>query len=217
MPQKLTLQKRLKKRKAWNIISWILAIFIFVIVGFEIFMKFRSEPIYLFGYRQDVVLTDSMASVNQSDEEVKEFLKGREDRLQVGDLVFSTKITNETEIKVYDVVLFKNLANSGRLTIHRVVDIYYDATIGQNKYVIRADSAKTSEADGAYTKSSLIAKMEFKWDKVGYVVYFFNSIYGILLLVFIFFVIFVLDFLFGSSVMYYVKQMDLIETLTKKL
>ena len=141
----------------------------FVFAFYELIVKFTNNSIYLFGVRSDVVLSNSMSFKNE-DKQVQKFLEGHDDQLKRGDLVYSTKVTAKTELKVYDIVLFINRDNN-KLTIHRIVVIrdgsgYID---GQERYVIRADTANLGSHDGAYVKSEIIAKDKYKIPAIGYV------------------------------------------------
>ena len=149
---------------------------------YELIIKFTNNSIYLFGVRSDVVLSNSMSYVNKEDKKVQTFLEGHNTRLHKGDLVYSEKVTSKTELKVYDIVLFKNRDNN-KITIHRIVEIkdgskYYD---GQERYIIRADTASYGSNDGAYLHKEIIARYKAKIPGIGYVHHFLTSIYGVIL------------------------------------
>ena len=170
-----------KKIRISSIILNTIAILIFVFATYELIVKFTNNSIYLFGVRSDVVLSDSMSCVNE-DPRVQSFLEGHNDQLQKGDLIYSTKVTDKTELNIYDIVIFANRDNN-KQTIHRIVQIkdgsqYAD---GQPRYIIRADSANFGSHDGAYTKKEIHAKLKSRTPFVGYILNFLTSIFGIIL------------------------------------
>ena len=168
-----------KKHKIGGIISTIACILIFLFVGYELAVKFSHNSIYLFGVRSDVVLTDSMSYKNE-DPEVQSFLQGRNDQLQVGDLTYSVKIDEKTELNVYDKVMFIH-PDTGKMTTHRIVAI--DHTYAEPRYVIRADTANAASYDGAFPRKDLTAKVVGYVPWVGHIVNFLQSFWGILLLI----------------------------------
>ena len=175
-------KKTKKPKKVSNIILNAVCIFVFVFAVYELIIKFTNNSIYLFGVRSDVVLSDSMSYVNKEDKKVQTFLEGHNNRLHKGDLVYSSKVTKKTKLDVYDIVLFKNKDNN-KITIHRIVEIkdgskYYD---GQERYIIRADTASYGSNDGAYLHDEIIAKYKYKIAGLGYVSHFLASIYGVIL------------------------------------
>ena len=172
-----------KAKKILNIVLDVFCALLFLLATYEVVLKFTHNSVYLFGVRSDVVLTDSMSYVSE-DPKVQKFLEGHDDRLKRGDLVYSVKIKDDTELNIYDIVIFKNTDN-GKETIHRIVDImdgslYQD---GKDRYVIRADTANLTSTDGAYPRDQIIAKYKSHVKGFGKVINFFRSIYGIILLV----------------------------------
>ena len=173
--------KEKNKVKIGNIILNTICVLIFAFAAYELILKFTNNSIYLFGVRNDVVLTNSMSYKNE-DPRIQSFLEGHDDQLQVGDLVQSTKVKKDTELKVYDIVLFINKDNN-KLTIHRIVEIkdgssYMD---GQDRYLIRADTANIGSHDGVYTHDEIIAKYKSRIPIVGHIHNFLTSIFGIII------------------------------------
>lgn len=81
-----------------------------------IIIKFNNGTLYLFGYRADVVLSDSMSYKNPAH---ADFLEGHDNQIQRNDLVFSKSVESEKELDVYDIVLFNNPYVG--TTMHRIV------------------------------------------------------------------------------------------------
>lgn len=94
-----------------------------IIYGFAIFAvatKFTNGTIYLFNSRTDVVLTDSMSVRNENH---AEYLSDTT-QIQPFDMVVSQKITDDTELKEKDCVLFRSPNYHNELVVHRIVHVY---------------------------------------------------------------------------------------------
>ena len=112
-------EKIIKSRKiVSNVLSYSLIGFLFLIVTVSLIYKITDQPFYFFNTRFDVVLTDSMSSVNP---EHKDFLKGHNDQIQAFDFVVSEKITDDTKLNVYDIVVFDNPRIG--TDMHRIIDV----------------------------------------------------------------------------------------------
>ena len=123
-----------KKRLIINIIFYAFIALSYGFVIFVIVTKFNGGIIYLFGNRFDIVLTDSMSEKNQ---EYIDFLEGTT-QIQVNDVVVSSKINDDTELFVKDVVLFKNRELHDETVMHRIVNI----TTEGNRFTINGATLK---------------------------------------------------------------------------
>ena len=125
--------KKSRKRLIIDIVCYTLLgiCFLFALIG--VLLKFSGNRFNLFGYRFDVVLTDSMSSKNPKWED---FLKGHDNQIQAFDLVVSKDVTSPKELAVYDIVLFEN--KQVGLDMHRIVGMtpYGDDEITVEKGVI---------------------------------------------------------------------------------
>ncbi|MCR4879666.1 MAG: hypothetical protein K5906_01755 [Bacilli bacterium] len=108
-----------RKKIIKNIIFYTLLAIIYSIAIFGVVNKFTGGVIYLGNSRLDVVLTDSMSQRNKK---YSDFLSNT-NQIQTYDMVKSTKINDETELKIKDVVLFNNKALN-KTVVHRIVDIH---------------------------------------------------------------------------------------------
>ncbi len=162
-------QKKQKKIKIKDIISNIVIWGVLLIVAIQLVNKFTGHTPYFFGYRHDVVLTDSMSEVNNHH---VDFLKGHDDQLQPFDYIISKKINDKTELNVYDIVVF-NHPLFGE-TVHRIVDI--KEINGVIKYATRGDKVDT--IDGYFDRAAIIAKVDRSIPKLGKIVVFMQSFYG---------------------------------------
>lgn len=161
----------------WEIVSWALVSAVFVFVFTSLILKFTNTTFYWWGkYRNDVVLTDSM-SVLSPDRDDYEHIKDYS-RYQVGDLVTSEKINEDTALELYDVVLFQSPYYSVPVC-HRIVSIRENSN-GVSFYTIQADKASQEDGpDGTFTREVIISKVTAVTPKIGYIIRFFKSTYGI--------------------------------------
>ncbi len=192
--------KKKNKVKISSIILYSICGLLFLIAAYGIAIKISNNSLYLFGVRSDAVLSDSMSYKNE-DPEVQEFLEGHDNQLQVGDLVYSEKVTDSSQLEVYDIVIFVH-QDTGKQTIHRIVEIvsgekYLDH---QPRYVIRADTANHESIDGIYSRQEILAKYKTKVPFLGNIVIFFNSIFGLILIVGLIIIMLVYDFLASNFV-----------------
>ena len=192
--------KKKNKIKISSIILYSICGLLFLVAAYGIAIKISNNSLYLFGVRSDAVLSDSMSYKNE-DPEVQEFLEGHDNQLQVGDLVYSEKVTDNSELDVYDIVIFIH-QDTGKQTIHRIVDIvsgekYLDH---QPRYVIRADTANHESIDGIYSRQEILAKYKSKIPFLGNIVKFFNSIFGTILIVGLIIILLTYDFLASNYV-----------------
>ncbi len=189
-----------KKVKVSSILIYSVCVFLFLFAAYGIVIKLTRNSIYLFGVRSDAVLTESMSYKND-DPVVQEFLTGHDDQLQKGDLVYSEKVTSDTELNVYDIVIFKS-HDTGLETIHRIVDIKdgSDYADKQDRYLIRADTANNESNDGLYRKEEIIARYKAKVPFLGHIKTFFSSIFGLILIVGLMIIMLVYDFIASNYI-----------------
>lgn len=189
-------RKKKKSNIVFDVICYVLAAILMFIVIYGLVCKFKGNDVYLFGYRTDIVTSESMSFVND-DIKVQEFLDGHNDRLYKGDLIFSKKVDETTELKLYDVVLFQNFQNNGKITVHRIVNIF--ERDGKLRYTIRADTANFESDDGAYERKYIVAKLEGRLPGAGYVYSFITSIYGYIMIAGLIIIVFVTDALLSKA------------------
>lgn len=130
-----------KRKKAFDIVSYIIIGIVFLLSIVGIIIKANKGTIYLFGKRADVVLSDSMSEKN---EKYLDFLDGHDDQIQKMDLVVSTKVNQDSELSVYDIVLFDKPGLG--TTMHRIVDKQIkscDSAEVNNAQIVRIDGQST--------------------------------------------------------------------------
>lgn len=111
--------KTKKKTIILNIIFYLSLALIYGVVVFAIIVKANGGVISIGGTRSDVILTDSMSVKN---EHHLDFLEGTT-QIQPFDIVVSSNIDDNTELKVKDCVLFKNPDLGNATVCHRIVNI----------------------------------------------------------------------------------------------
>ena len=105
-----------KKGKIIDIVSWVVVLILFGTSLFLLLTRKADGTVQVFGNRFDVVLTTSMASKNPEHEE---FLNGTS-QIQKMDVVRSKLVNINTELNVYDVVVYKDRRIGTNM--HRIVD-----------------------------------------------------------------------------------------------
>ena len=115
-------KKKINGRKIFDVVSWVLIFFLFSCSLGALLVKNKKGTVYIFGSRYDVVLTDSMSTINENH---SEFLSGKSNQIQAFDLVRSEKVNAQTKLNLYDVVLFNNPYVG--TDMHRVVGIEEDS------------------------------------------------------------------------------------------
>ena len=138
---------------------------IFIILALNL-LTAKSEKLFeIIGYRSYTVLSGSM-----------------EPKFYPGDLVI-TKHKNKTDIKVDDIVTFRD--NEGVIITHRIIEKTNEG------YITKGDNNNVNDAD-ILKKENIIGEVKFSIPKLGYVSSFLSnpkiiSVELILLAVFIFF------------------------------
>ena len=119
-----------------------------------------------FGYRNSVIVSDSMSSVSPENDYITEEMQ----QLQKYDVITTKTYKSYDDIKLYDILTY---SNGKTLVCHRVVDKYTDN--GVNYVVTRGDANNVDDTPVAY--KSVKGKVIKVTHKVGYLVLFFQSGY----------------------------------------
>lgn len=166
-----------KKIKVVDVALTTVGILLLSLTTVLVISRFISKDRLVFGFRSDIVLTDSMSTIN---DEVKEqyIQNGWDNQLAVHDWIFTTKV-NEEDLNIGDIVTYNNPIAG--VTTHRIVGIkeFY----GIKYYTIRADGAKAADKDGDFKYEAIIGKVTHNAGQFGQVIYFLQTIYGTIMLV----------------------------------
>ncbi len=117
-----------------------------VIVTFSVwnFIDIRSGYKYpIFGLRNSVIVSPSMATVNEANTYITEDMK----QIKPYDVVTTKQYGSFEDIKQYDIATY--FAGSNKLICHRVVDKYVDDS-GKQYIVFRGDANSTNDAPVSY-------------------------------------------------------------------
>ncbi len=166
-------KKKSAARVFGNILFYLLIIVLLLIGILGIISKVKKQDtIGLFGTHFYVVATGSMATVHS---ENADFLEGHTDQIQVGDLIVTHSIKDESELQVYSIVTYIN--ENGATVVHRIVRIEKGAD-GNLWYTTRGDANSVSDAKRTSDQFTgiLVADMGESW---GEAVKFMQSYYGI--------------------------------------
>lgn len=130
-------EKRRKKRsRIYTIIfSSIFVLIIILIASF----KLNGESFYLGDETYIVIKTGSMETVNEKNKYIKE--NNLNNQITQFSLIGLKKIKEE-DIKVYDVVGFKN--DEGDIIVHRIIRINYNSEENKNYYTFQGDANSSS-------------------------------------------------------------------------
>ncbi len=130
------MKKKITKGKIFDIISWIVVLLLFGSSLFLLISRQSNGSVLIFGNRYDVVLSNSMSYKNEAH---LDFLNGHDDQIQKMDVVQSRAVDKNSEINVYDIVLFRDKTIGTNM--HRVVD----KQVKNIDYFYLKDAAITNE------------------------------------------------------------------------
>lgn len=175
--------------KIGDIILTTVGVLLLVITAIGVISKFIGKDKLVLGFRSDIVLSESMATLNpEIEDEYKS--QGWTNQLKVHDWVFTTKVS-EQDLNIGDVVTYKNPIVG--VTTHRIVNI--KDVNGTTYFTIRADAVGKRDIDGDFKYEAIIGKVTGNAGQFGQVVYFLQSIYGVILMVGLAMICFVYSFL----------------------
>ena len=177
-----------KVKKKIKPIHIIVDVIFFGVIGFMVlcfvwnFIDIRSGYKYpLFGQRTTVIVSQSMASVNDANDYITEDMK----QIQKFDCITTKGYKSFDDVEIYDVATYYS-ANK-ELVCHRVIDKYEDN--GKQYVVFRGDANNVNDAPVSF--ELVRGKVVKVTPKVGHVVafmqspYLFIAIFGTLFFVFL--------------------------------
>lgn len=162
-----------EKKKRFNSLRKILNIGLDVLIGvLAIFFIFglidRTLNISPLPYKSVVVATGSMSFKNEENDYL--FENNLDNQIQVDDLIFLTKVNSLEDIKLYDIVCYKN--EEGYQIVHRVIEIADD-------YVITRGDANNASDGKIYFSQIVGVYSGVRIPRVGSITFFLTSDYGI--------------------------------------
>ena len=182
------LQMNNKEKKKIKPIHIIVDVIFFGVIGFMVlcfvwnFVDIRSGYQYpLFGQRTTVIVSQSMASVNDANDYITADMK----QIQKFDVITTKQYKSYEDIEIYDIATYYSASKD--LVCHRVVDKYEDN--GKQYVVFRGDANNVDDAPVSF--ELVRGKVVKVTPKVGHVVafmqspYLFIAIFGTLFFVFL--------------------------------
>lgn len=130
--------------------------------------KYSGYNASFMGYRSAAIVSSSMASVNQANEDIAEF----GGNIKRGDVVVAKEVLSIDDVDIYDVVLYVD--NNGTLVCHRVVE----KLPKENLIVTRGDA--NEKVDGTVMFEAVKGVVVNVVPFVGTIVMFLQSYYGLL-------------------------------------
>lgn len=177
-----------KEKKKIKPIHIIVDVIFFGVIGFMVlcfvwnFVDIRSGYQYpLFGQRTTVIVSQSMASVNDANDYITADMK----QIQKFDVITTKQYKSYEDIEIYDIATYYSASKD--LVCHRVVDKYEDN--GKQYVVFRGDANNVDDAPVSF--ELVRGKVVKVTPKVGHVVafmqspYLFIAIFGTLFFVFL--------------------------------
>ena len=168
------LQMSNKEKKKIKPIHIIVDVIFFGVIGFMAlcfvwnFIDIRSGYAHpLFGLRTTVIVSQSMASVNDSNDYITEDMK----QIQKFDVITTKQYKSYEDVEIYDIATYYS-ANK-ELVCHRVIDKYEDN--GKQYVVFRGDANNVNDAPVSF--ELVRGKVVKVTPKVGHVVAFVQSPY----------------------------------------
>ena len=121
----------------WTAISFLLLVFLSNTID-----RYTGYRFPLFGLRQSVIVSESMARADESNTYLTDDMK----RIRKYDVILTRNYRSYNEIKMYDVLTY---AEGSSLICHRVVDLYEDE--GKQYIVTRGDSNNVDDTPIEYS------------------------------------------------------------------
>ena len=164
----------MKEKKKLKPIHIIVDVLFFGIIGFMVlcfvwnFVDIKSGYKYpLFGHRSTVIVSESMATVNEANDYITSDMK----QIQKFDVITTKGYKSFDDIQIYDIATYFN--GSKDLVCHRVIDKYESE--GKQYVVFRGDANNINDAPVSY--ELIRGKVDKVTPKVGHVVAFIQSPY----------------------------------------
>ena len=190
-----------KKKTFVNILLYVIAGLLYAFVIYELVCKFTGNNVYLFGYRFDVVLTDSMEPVYKVDtaiitykEEPSEILKKWNEISTLNLEMTDERNINLTFVDAYNVEVETGIPEycdqtrpTKAIMTHQLFKIIVDESIeeGKGRYTFLVHGINISEHQSqqgqyqAFTEKELLGVVKLNSSFVGAISSFFTSVWGL--------------------------------------
>ncbi len=135
----LNIKKNIKFSKLRKLLLIILDIIIFVL--FILLIIFKINNINSFKFM--VVKSSSMAYQNENNSYLT--LNNLSNQIDKYDIIYIDKLPNEENLKLYDIIIYKDLSNN--FIIHRIISIEYNEDENTYYYELKGDSNQYSDTN----------------------------------------------------------------------
>jgi len=189
--------KKSKKRKVRRIVGKVASYFLLAGVAFmfgvSLYGRFTHNTMLLGNQSLVVIASGSMSQRNDANKYLDE--NKLNNQFNTYDIIGITKYNNQDEVKMYDVVAFKN--KNGVTIVHRIVD-FKVSTTGEIRYDTRGDSNNANDNGSQYTDylqyENIIGKYNgFRMQNIGIFVVFLQSNAGIITVLAVVYCLFMFD------------------------
>lgn len=164
-------KKSLKFHKFKKVLNWIGNIIITILcIFFFLSVLSRVSSAFDMPYQASVVGSGSMSYKN----EVNEYLDENDlnNQFDTYDVIFIKNVDSISEVNLYDVICYVN--DSGTQIVHRVIEVHPDYLVTRGDATDTTDTIRITDSNivGVYTNVRI--------PKLGFVVYYLQSNYGII-------------------------------------
>lgn len=164
-------KKSLKFHKFKKVFNWIGNIIITILcIFFFLSVLSRVSSAFDMPYQASVVGSGSMSYKN----EVNEYLDENDlnNQFDTYDVIFIKNVDSISEVNLYDVICYVN--DSGTQIVHRVIEVHPDYLVTRGDATDTTDTIRITDSNivGVYTNVRI--------PKLGFVVYYLQSNYGII-------------------------------------
>lgn len=164
-------KKSLKFHKFKKVLNWLGNIIITILcIFFFLSVLSRVSSAFDMPYQASVVGSGSMSYKN----EVNEYLDENDlnNQFDTYDVIFIKNVDSISEVNLYDVICYVN--DSGTQIVHRVIEVHPDYLVTRGDATDTTDTIRITDSNivGVYTNVRI--------PKLGFVVYYLQSNYGII-------------------------------------
>lgn len=184
-------QEKIKKRKKIlsrikSALSYIALILVVPLFVFSLINKFQGNTTMIGNKTIMVVASGSMSEKNEANDYL--VTNNLNNQFQTYDIILLEKAKSESDIKLYDVVAYKN--NEGINVIHRVIKINEDGT-----FITRGDANNSSDKYSPTYDDIIGVYTSKKINTIGIFVIFLQSAPGIITIISMIYVLVMVDYL----------------------
>lgn len=142
--------KKNRKKKAWSIVgkvfSWVLLISVVGGFGFSLYARVSGNTMPYGDTGIIVIASGSMEKKNSANQYLVD--NDLNNQISTYDIIQIKKYGDESQVKLYDVVAYKN--ESKVTIVHRIISVSQDPLTGKSRYITRGDANSVSDDGSQY-------------------------------------------------------------------